>query len=88
MLQYIEILNAVRINRLDNHQLPIDRPLTGVGNPPNGGECTIRFNKTAVRDPIAFRQKATSGGHLLKPTQTSTAKLGVVQRRVQGLERT
>ena len=88
MLKYIKIVDAVGVNRLDSHQLPVDRPLAGVGNPPSDGECTVRFGEAVVGDPVAFRQKATSGGHLLKPTQTSTAELGVVQRRVQGLERT
>ena len=88
MLKSIKIVDAVEVNRLDSHQLSVDQPLAGAGNPPSDRECTIRFDEAVVGDPVALRQKAASGGHLLKPTQTSTAELGVVQRRVQGLERT
>jgi hypothetical protein len=54
-------------NRFDSHQLPIDKPLTRVGNPPGGGESPIRLGKTVVRYPIALRQNATPGGNFLKP---------------------
>jgi len=79
MLKRIDIFNAVKTDGLDGHQLSIDRPLRGPRNPPSGGEIIIGFNKAAVGDPVVLRQNPTSGGHLLKPAQTSTAELGVIQ---------
>jgi len=73
MLEGVETFSAVRTNRLDSHQLPIDRPLTGVGDPSGGGEVHARLGKSAVGDPVALWQKATSGRNFLEPTQTSAA---------------
>ena len=79
MLKCIEIVDAIGTDCLDSHQLTIDRPLTGLRNPPRGGEIIIRFSKAAVGDPVALRQKTASSGHLLKPIQTSAAELRVIQ---------
>ena len=67
MFKCIEIVDAVRTNCFYGHQLTVDRPLTDIRNSPDGGEITIRFNEATVGDPVALRQKPTSGGHLLKP---------------------
>ena len=67
MFKCIEIVDAVRTNCFDGYQLTVDRPLTDPRNPPSGGEIIIGFGKATVGDPVALRQKPTSGGHLLKP---------------------
>ena len=79
MLKCIEIVDTIRIDCLDSHQLTIDRPLTGLRNSPGGGEIIIGFSEAAVGDPVALRQKATSSRHPLKPVQTSAAEFGVIQ---------
>ena len=80
MFEHIEIGDAVGIDCLDGYQLLTQRPLKGVRYPPRGGEIAVRYSKAAVRDPVTLGQKATSRGSLLESTQTSTAKLLVIQR--------
>ena len=78
-LECIEIFDAIRTNCLDGHHSFIDRPLEGLRNPPRDRDIVIGFSEAAVGDPVALRQKTTSGGHLLESTQTSTTEFGVVQ---------
>jgi len=66
MFEGVEIIYAIRTNRLDSHNPTIHRPLTGVGNPSSGGEVHVRLGKSTVRDPVALWQKATPGRNFLK----------------------
>jgi hypothetical protein len=62
LLEGIEIINVVGINRLDSHQLPIHRPLADPRNPPSDGENLIRSGSRATMDdPVTLGQKATPG---------------------------
>ena len=79
MFKCIEVADAVGINRLDGYRFPIQQSLTGVGYPPRGREITIRYSEATMWDPVALRQKATSGGGPLESAQTSTAKHWVIQ---------
>ena len=63
----VEILNAFRIDCLDDHQLPNYQPLASVGYHPCGGEGTASLREATVREPGALWQKATLGGDFLKP---------------------
>jgi len=69
----------VRVNRLDSHQLSIERSLTSVGNPPGGGESSIKLSKATMSDPITLGQKAAPGGNYLKSAQTPATYLTVVE---------
>jgi len=79
MFEGVEIIDVVRTNRLDSHQPPIYRPLTGVGNPSGGGDIHVRLGKSTVGEPMAFRQKAAPSRNFLESTQTSATQFTIVQ---------
>jgi len=54
MPEDIEILDAVRADRLDSYQLPVHKSLTSAGYPHCGGGSVISSDKGAVGDPVAL----------------------------------
>lgn len=52
MLKCIEIVNIVKPNRLDGHELSIDRRLVDVRSPPSGRESPVWLGNTTMDDPV------------------------------------
>ena len=84
-LEGIEVLDAVRTNRLDSHQISVHKPPANARCPVFDGDDTIKFDKATVGNPVALWQKATPGGNFLEPAQTSAAELRIVQRSAENL---
>ena len=66
-LEGLVILDAVRTDYLDSHQISVHQHLTSAGNPLYAGGG-FKIGRVTVGDQVALRQKTTPGGNLLKPT--------------------